>query len=65
MSVTFPVIFVLGAIAFGAIKYLGIPTWAVVVIALFGFWLSHTFLASPVESGTRTGVDVVNETNEK
>ncbi|MBE1597965.1 hypothetical protein H4687_004094 [Streptomyces stelliscabiei] len=30
------------------------------MIALFGFWLSHTILAPVIESGTRSGVDVVN-----
>ena len=35
-------------------------TWVVVLIALFGFYLSQTFLAPAIESGTRTGVDVIN-----
>nr|WP_202556650.1 hypothetical protein [Streptomyces sp. SID4950] len=55
-----PLVFVLGAFAWGAVKFLGVRTWIVVVIALFGFWLSHTFMAPAIESGTRSGVDVIN-----
>jgi hypothetical protein len=44
----------------GAVKFLGVRTWIVVLIALFGFWLSHTFLAPAIESGTRSGVPVIN-----
>ncbi|MFE6161132.1 hypothetical protein ACFQ7F_19750 [Streptomyces sp. NPDC056486] len=60
MTVSLPLVLVLGLIAWGAIKFLGVRTWIVVVIALFGFWLSHTFMAPAIESGTRSGVDVVN-----
>ena len=64
MTVSLPLVFVLGVIAWAAIKFLGIRLWVAVVIALFGFWLSHTILASAIESGTRSGVDVVNGTHE-
>jgi hypothetical protein len=30
------------------------------VIALFGFLLSHTFMAPAIDSGTRSGVGIVN-----
>ncbi|MGW1837287.1 hypothetical protein [Streptomyces sp. NPDC002067] len=60
MTVTFPLVLVLGIVAWVAIKFLGIRMWAAIVIALFGFWLAHTFLAPAVESGTRTGVHLVN-----
>ncbi|WP_030788966.1 hypothetical protein [Streptomyces sp. NRRL S-920] len=60
MTVSLPLVFVLGLFAWGAVKLLGVRTWIVVVIALFGFWLSHTFMAPAIESGTRSGVDVVN-----
>ncbi|ELS54311.1 hypothetical protein [Streptomyces viridochromogenes] len=63
MTVSLPLVFVLGVIAWAAIKFLGVRLWVAVVIALFGFWLSHTFLAPAIESGTRTGVDVVNGTH--
>ncbi|MFF5521166.1 hypothetical protein [Streptomyces coeruleorubidus] len=64
MTVSLPLVFVLGAIAWAAIKFLGVRLWVAVVIALFGFWLSHTILAPAIESGTRSGVDVVNGTHE-
>lgn len=60
MTVSLPLVFVLGLFAWGAVKFLGVRTWIVVVIALFGFWLSHTFMAPAIESGTRSGVGVVN-----
>ncbi|MFJ8362286.1 hypothetical protein [Streptomyces sp. NPDC093984] len=60
MTVSLPLVFVLGLFAWGAVKFLGVRTWVVVVIALFGFWLSHTFMAPAIESGTRSGVDVIN-----
>ena len=60
MTVSLPLVFVLGLIAWGAIKFLGVRTWIVVVIALFGFLLSQTFMAPAIDSGTRSGVDVIN-----
>jgi hypothetical protein len=60
VTVSLPLIFVLGAVPWFAIKFLGVRVWVVVVIALFGFWLSHTVLAPVIESGTRSGVDVVD-----
>ena len=63
MHVTLPLVFVLGVIAWAAIRFLGVRVWVAVVIALFGFWLSHTFLAPAIDSGTRSGVQVVNGTN--
>ncbi|MFC8145864.1 hypothetical protein ACFUKV_29630 [Streptomyces paradoxus] len=64
MTVSLPLVFVLGVIAWAAIKFLGIRLWVAVVITLFGFWLSHTILAPAIESGTRSTVDVVNGTHE-
>jgi hypothetical protein len=63
VTVSLPLVFVLGVIAWAAIKFLGVRMWVAVVIALFGFWLSHTFLAPVIESGTRSGVGVVNGDN--
>ncbi|MFF1631312.1 hypothetical protein ACFVXW_11075 [Streptomyces sp. NPDC058251] len=60
MTVSLPLVLVLGLIAWGAIKFLGVRTWIVVVIALFGFLLSQTFMAPAIDSGTRSGVDVIN-----
>ncbi|GGS74840.1 hypothetical protein [Streptomyces violaceus] len=64
MTLSLPLVFVLGVIAWAAIKFLGIRLWVAVVIALFGFWLSYTFLAPAIESGTRSWVDVVNGTRD-
>ncbi|MGW0710935.1 hypothetical protein ACWD4G_34115 [Streptomyces sp. NPDC002643] len=60
MTVSLPLVVVLGLFAWGAVKFLGVRPWVVVLIALFGFWLSQTFLAPVIESGTRSGVDVIN-----
>lgn len=60
MTVSLPLVVVLGFFVWGAINFLGVRTWIVVLIALFGFWLSHTFMAPAIESGTRSGVGVVN-----
>ncbi|MFJ2514458.1 hypothetical protein ACIPEL_12310 [Streptomyces griseoviridis] len=63
MTVSLPLVFVLGLIAWGAIKFLGVRTWIVIVIALFGFLLSRTFMAPAIDSGTRSGVDVINSSH--
>ncbi|KFF94799.1 hypothetical protein IQ62_45705 [Streptomyces scabiei] len=60
MTVSLPLVVVLGLFAWGAVKFLGVRTWVVVLIALFGFYLSQTFLAPAIESGTSSGVDVIN-----
>ncbi|WP_122619748.1 hypothetical protein [Streptomyces sp. Tu 4128] len=60
MTVSLPLVVLLGLFAWGAVKFLGVRTWIVVLIALFGFWLSDTFMAPAIESGTRSGVDIVN-----
>jgi hypothetical protein len=64
VTVSLPLVLVLGLIAWGAVKFLGVRVWLVVVIALFGFLLSRTFLAPAIDSGTRSGVDVVNGTHD-
>ena len=63
MNLTLPLVLVLvlGVVAWVAIKFFGVRVCVAVVIALFGFWLSHTFVAPSIESGTRTGVDVIND----
>lgn len=63
MTVTLPLVFVLGVIAWAAIKFLGIRLWVAVVIALFGFYLAHTFLAPAINDGTRNGVEIANGTH--
>jgi len=64
VTVSLPLVLVLGVIAWAAVKFLGIRLWVVVVIALFGFYLADTFLAPAIDTGTRTGVEVVNGTND-
>ncbi|SEO22214.1 hypothetical protein [Actinacidiphila rubida] len=63
MTVSLPLVVVLGVIAWAAIKFLGIRLWVAVFIALFGFYLAHTFLAPAIDDSTRTGVGVVNGTH--
>ncbi|WP_127356050.1 hypothetical protein [Actinacidiphila soli] len=63
MTVSLPLVVVLGLVAWLAIKFLGVRMWVAVVIALFGFYLADTFLAPAIDSGTRTGVDIVNGTH--
>ncbi|WP_016909115.1 hypothetical protein [Streptomyces xiaopingdaonensis] len=60
MTVNLPLVVVLGLITWGAVKFLGVRVWLVVVIALFGFYLADTFLAPAIDSGARNGVGVVN-----
>jgi hypothetical protein len=60
VTVSLPLVLVLGFFAWGAVKFLGVRTWVVVLIALFGFWLADTFMAPAIESGTRSGVDIIN-----
>ncbi|WP_405963947.1 hypothetical protein OG713_22880 [Streptomyces sp. NBC_00723] len=60
MTVSLPLVVVLGLFAWAAVKYLGVRIWIVVLMTLFGFWLSRTFPAPAIESGTRSGVDAVN-----
>ena len=64
MNVSLPLVVVLGLITWGAVKFLGVRVWLVVVIALFGFYLADTFLAPAIDNGTRDGVDVVNGTHD-
>ncbi|MER5768078.1 hypothetical protein [Streptomyces sp. NPDC001985] len=64
MNINLPLVVVLGLFAWGAVKFLGVRTWVVVLIALFGFWLSDTVLAPAIKSGTGTGVSVINRTHD-
>ncbi|MFJ4090162.1 hypothetical protein ACIPYS_01155 [Kitasatospora sp. NPDC089913] len=62
MSVTLPVVLVLGIAAWAAIRFLGVRLWVAVVIGLFGFYLADTFVAPLIDGTARTGVQVVNDT---
>ena len=63
MTVSLPLVVVLGIVAWVAIKFLGVRLWVAIVIALFGFYLAHTFLAPAIDDSTRNGVRVVNGTH--
>ncbi|WP_326597338.1 hypothetical protein [Streptomyces sp. NBC_01803] len=60
MTVSLPLVVVLGLIAWAVVKFLGVRPWIVVVIALFGFYLADTIAAPLIDSGTRNGVDIIN-----
>nr|WP_202426391.1 hypothetical protein [Streptomyces sp. HUCO-GS316] len=58
-----PLIVVVAIIGYFGIKLTRPPTWMVVVLLLGGFLLAGTYLAPAIESGTKAGVDVVNDTS--
>ncbi|NUK52453.1 hypothetical protein HRW14_19640 [Streptomyces lunaelactis] len=60
MNVELPLILVIAVFGYFGIRLFRPPTWLIVVLLLGGFLLADTFLAPAIESGTRTGVDVVN-----
>ncbi|MET9877245.1 MULTISPECIES: hypothetical protein [Streptomycetaceae] len=62
MTVHLPLIAVLAALGYFGLKLTRVPTWLVLVLVLGGFYLADTFLAPAVDSGTRTGVEIVNGT---
>ncbi|WP_406304974.1 hypothetical protein OHA61_25420 [Streptomyces sp. NBC_00885] len=62
MNVELPLILVVAVFGYFGIRLFRPPTWLIVVLLLGGFLLADTFLAPAIESGTRTGVDVVNDT---
>ncbi|MBP0452063.1 hypothetical protein J5Y04_21340 [Kitasatospora sp. RG8] len=62
MTLTLPLVLVLGVAAWAAIRFLGVRLWVAVVIGLFGFYLADTFVAPLIDGTTRTGVQVVNDT---
>ncbi|MET9515058.1 hypothetical protein [Streptomyces sp. NPDC002994] len=62
MNVELPLILVVAVFGYFGIRLFRPPTWLIVVLLLGGFLLADTFLAPAIESGTRTGVGVVNDT---
>ncbi|WP_405597161.1 hypothetical protein OG741_12815 [Streptomyces sp. NBC_01410] len=62
MNVELPLIVLVAIFGYFGIKLMRPPTWLIVVLLLGGFLLADTFLAPAIESGTQTGVDVVNGT---
>ncbi|MER5864628.1 hypothetical protein [Kitasatospora sp. NPDC002040] len=59
MNVTLPLVVVLGAATWTAMKLLGIRLWVAALIALFGFYVAGTFIAPVIEETTRSGVNAV------
>ncbi|MFF7201371.1 hypothetical protein [Streptomyces sp. NPDC008141] len=62
MNVELPLIVLVALVGYFGIKLMRPPTWLIVVLLLGGFLLADTILAPAIESGTRTGVDMVNDT---
>jgi F0F1-type ATP synthase assembly protein I len=62
MTIDLPLIVVLIALGYVGLKFARVPKWLVVVLLLLGFQTAHTFIAPAVDSGTKTGVEVVNGT---
>ncbi|MEV6649962.1 hypothetical protein [Streptomyces sp. NPDC051219] len=62
MNVELPLIVLVAIFGYFGIRLMRPPTWLIVVLLLGGFLLADTFLAPAIESGTKTGVDVVNGT---
>ncbi|MEU4494636.1 hypothetical protein AB0F96_14575 [Streptomyces sp. NPDC023998] len=62
MTVELPLIVVIALVGYFGIKLRRPPTWLIVVLVLGGFLLADTFLAPAIESGTKTGVQVVDGT---
>ncbi|WP_055585762.1 hypothetical protein [Peterkaempfera griseoplana] len=62
MTVSLPLVLVLGGLAWLVVKFFRLCWWAVVALVLFGFYLANTFLAPLIDHTTRSGVDVVNGT---
>ena len=60
MTLSVPLVLVLGIAAWLIVKFFRLRPWAVAALVLFGFFLAHTFMAPAITSGTRTGVQIVN-----
>ncbi|GGO50427.1 hypothetical protein GCM10012287_30120 [Streptomyces daqingensis] len=64
MTIELPLIAVVGLVGYFGIRLFRPPTWLIVVLLLGGFLLADTFLAPAIEGGTRTGTQIVNDTND-
>ncbi|GAA2246323.1 hypothetical protein GCM10010430_30430 [Kitasatospora cystarginea] len=63
MTVTLPLVLILGVGTLAVVKFLGVRPWVVIVIGLFGFYLAHTFLAPAIDGTAKSGVQIVNGTH--
>ncbi|QPP08345.1 hypothetical protein G4Z16_20270 [Streptomyces bathyalis] len=64
MTIHLPLVLLLVIVGYFGIKLFRPPTWLVIVLLLGGFLLADTFLAPAIEDGTRTGTQIVNDTND-
>lgn len=64
MTVELPLVLVLALVGYFGIRLFRPPVWLVVALLLGGFLLADTFLAPAIDSGTRTGTEVVNGNND-
>jgi hypothetical protein len=62
VTVHLPLIALVALVGYFGIKLMRPPTWLVVVLLLGGYLLADTVLAPAIDSGARTGVEVVNGT---
>lgn len=62
MTIQLPLVVVLAIVAWMIFKFMRLRWWAVLALVLFGFYLSHTFLAPAIDGTTRTGTQIVNTT---
>ncbi|MFC4013774.1 hypothetical protein ACFOY2_41570 [Nonomuraea purpurea] len=57
MTVTVPLVLVVGALVFIAWRYLGLKLWHAIVALLFGFLLAATTLAPDIRTVIRTALN--------
>ncbi|GAA1630795.1 hypothetical protein GCM10009733_029460 [Nonomuraea maheshkhaliensis] len=57
MTVTVPLVLVVGALVFIAWRYLGLKLWHAIVALLFGFLLAATTLAPDIRAVIRTALN--------
>ncbi|MDT3397205.1 hypothetical protein RKE29_11195 [Streptomyces sp. B1866] len=63
MTVHLPLIALLAVLGYFGLKLTRVPAWLLLVLLLGGFYLADTRLAPVIDSGTRSGVEVVNGTD--
>jgi Flp pilus assembly protein protease CpaA len=61
VTIDLPLIVVLIALGYAGLKFTRVPKWLVVVLLLVGFQLAGSAIGPAVDDGTRTGVDIVND----
>ena len=64
MTVHLPLVLLLALIGYFGIRLFRPPLWLVVVLLLGGFLLADTVLAPAIDSGARTGPEIVHGTHD-